>query len=617
MDLTSHHVNYLIWRYLQESGHAEAARMLQRAWNPNPQSLPFAPYIKTHALVSLVQKGLQYHEIEQSLDQDGNPVPLTPSKYFFGPAPFDEESLKPRSDPDKALDGLGTDQAPLSPGSKADREGANAVNGDVAAESTLAAPSAKKSRKGSSTVERPEAPVNGDEGAMEIDSNGIAHEAAVKSPSPGVDADGDVGMSESQQDHAALCTLTTGKSVGVQITPAKAADLSPDTTVVDVDVARDDHVTRIVWRPHDSSVFAAAGDSFCGIWKLSAPNSQTGSAPAYELLFDSRGDGSLVSALSWDHSGQKLAVATYNDMRGSITMYNVDGDAVDLLPVVPGMITGLHWASKGSHMLIVASDGRGKTELALWDDSNRSEEMPLPEVIEGVVYDLTWVGDNQVYACGDGVVFQCDIDSSIHNVKKFTSPNADTVWSHIQGTKQAASPVVVAASSSPASIWVPTHDIYVEDAHRADITAIELRPQPQSSEVQASTSLLLASSSFDDTVKIWNIDLKSKQITCLHHLSLDPGVPALAMSFSPDGYAIGAASTDKLFIWNAERGGEPVATWTAPTSAGPKEEGPEKTANGENGSADVLPYRSLAWDTDAKKVVMGFGKQMAVINFQR
>jgi hypothetical protein len=43
--------------------------MLQRAWLANPQTLPFAPHIKAHALVSLVQKGLQYHEIEQSLDQ--------------------------------------------------------------------------------------------------------------------------------------------------------------------------------------------------------------------------------------------------------------------------------------------------------------------------------------------------------------------------------------------------------------------------------------------------------------------------------------------------------------------------------------------------------------------
>ena len=50
-------------------GLGEAAVMLQRAWNEDPQSLPFAPHIKTHALVSLVQKGLHYHELEQSIDK--------------------------------------------------------------------------------------------------------------------------------------------------------------------------------------------------------------------------------------------------------------------------------------------------------------------------------------------------------------------------------------------------------------------------------------------------------------------------------------------------------------------------------------------------------------------
>ena len=43
--------------------------MLQRAWNPEPQNLPFAPYIRTQALITLVQKGLQYHELERSIDQ--------------------------------------------------------------------------------------------------------------------------------------------------------------------------------------------------------------------------------------------------------------------------------------------------------------------------------------------------------------------------------------------------------------------------------------------------------------------------------------------------------------------------------------------------------------------
>ena len=42
---------------------------LQRDWLLNPQSLPFAQRIKTHALVSLVQKGLQYYKVEQEVNQ--------------------------------------------------------------------------------------------------------------------------------------------------------------------------------------------------------------------------------------------------------------------------------------------------------------------------------------------------------------------------------------------------------------------------------------------------------------------------------------------------------------------------------------------------------------------
>lgn len=50
-------------------GHGEAAAKLQRDWLVDPQTLPFAQRIKTHALVSLVQKGLLYHQIEQSVGQ--------------------------------------------------------------------------------------------------------------------------------------------------------------------------------------------------------------------------------------------------------------------------------------------------------------------------------------------------------------------------------------------------------------------------------------------------------------------------------------------------------------------------------------------------------------------
>lgn len=50
-------------------GHGEAAVKLQRDWIQDPQSLPYAQETKTHALVRLVQKGIQYYEIEKSISQ--------------------------------------------------------------------------------------------------------------------------------------------------------------------------------------------------------------------------------------------------------------------------------------------------------------------------------------------------------------------------------------------------------------------------------------------------------------------------------------------------------------------------------------------------------------------
>ena len=71
------------------TGYGEAAVKLQRDWIADPQSLPFAQHIKTHALVVLLQKGLRYHEIEQTIHQvcflqvvhhDDIPI-LSPSEF--------------------------------------------------------------------------------------------------------------------------------------------------------------------------------------------------------------------------------------------------------------------------------------------------------------------------------------------------------------------------------------------------------------------------------------------------------------------------------------------------------------------------------------------------------
>lgn len=548
--------------------------------------------------------------MNSNIGQEGNPVPYTPSNYFFGPPPLEPDSLQSPPGPVGAV-GLGADQAPVSPTSKVARDGA--INGHLTAEG------GKKTRRGDRSEFAVAAPTttatttNGDENLMEIDSNGIVHRPD-ESPAAdlAMDGDGDVSMgttrSESQGQEPAAPpppppppTLTTGHSVGVQITPAKAADLSPDTALLDV--AGAEHVTRTLWRPRDPTVVVAAGDTFCSLWRLS---SSSFPQPVPEKLVDGAVDSTCVSAVAWDPAGQKLAVATYNDMRGSITMYDVQGNAVDLLPEVPRMITGLHWAENGSHLVVVASDSR-ISELVLWDDSLRPDEFPAPQVVDGSIYDLSWLGRDQAYACGDGLVYQCHVDSSICISKTFSSGGLNTTWTFIRCANiDPSSSLAVAASSATASFWIPTHDMRLDDAHQGDITAIELRAPPQSPAV-------LASCSTDDTVKIWHIDPETKRFDCVHRLFLGPSIPALAGSFSPDGYALAAASKDRLYIWNAERGGSPMATWTVPSPDDTK--GHYGAVNGRNGTVETLPDRSLSWDTDGKKLAYGVDHQVCYLFF--
>src|SRR5947207_249003 len=314
--------------------------------------------------------------------------------------------------------------------------------------------------------------------------------------------------------------------------------------------------------------------------------------------------------MAWDPAGVMLAVATYNDLMGSITMYSVQGTAIDLLPDIPRMVSGLHWVRRGLQMVVVVSDGKN-SELALWDQALRPGEFPPPQVIDGQIYDVAWSGDDQIYACGDGSVYQCGVDASIHVSKDFNSDDQHEPWTFVRASPVGGSSMAVVASPSTANIWIPTHDISIKAAHHGDITAIELRPQPHAAGVEKNTRLVIATSSMDETVKLWHVDLEAKQFHCVHRLFLGSGSPALVSAFSPDGYAIAAVSHDKLFIWNAERGGSPMSTWTIPSVNLKEETNQDGTGKSED-FEDSDFYRSLSWDTDGKKLALGFGKQVRI-----
>ena len=103
--------------------------------------------------------------------------------------------------------------------------------------------------------------------------------------------------------------------------------------------------------------------------------------------------------------------------------------------------------------------------------------LPISQVVEGHIYDLSWCGPDEVFACGDGKVYECGVDQNIRLIKEYKLQDREVAWNFIRCTRVSNSSVTVVASSESAMVWIPTHDILIEQAHQDAITGIDIRPQ--------------------------------------------------------------------------------------------------------------------------------------------
>ncbi|KAH3903102.1 Sif2p SCDLUD_000714 [Saccharomycodes ludwigii] len=81
MSLTSEELNYLIYRYLQETGHEVSSLALQEETRVLEFEKKFKERIPLGCLVSLVQKGILYTESELLVRYDGKVMPVDPENY--------------------------------------------------------------------------------------------------------------------------------------------------------------------------------------------------------------------------------------------------------------------------------------------------------------------------------------------------------------------------------------------------------------------------------------------------------------------------------------------------------------------------------------------------------
>ena len=424
-----------------------------------------------------------------------------------------------------------------------------------------------------------------------------------------VDAHADDGALQAQPkpNNATLVpTLTNGCSVGVQID--KVAELGPETTVLTVP---DKSVTHAAWNPRDPALLATGGDALCRIWTISGIRSASteNPNPFTDLLGSS--ESATVTSMAWSPDGESLAIATHGkspESQGSVTIRTKAGAIQDELPGGHDWVLNLAWNPTGSLLLGITHSDDTDSTLIVWDV--QSGQFMQPFELENAVMDATWVDDRKFLLCGQSLIAESVIENQgIDALQSRSEPDAHYGWTKIRYDPITHTTAIVAEDSGTLALIDASGTLHKTQAHDAEITGLVYQPLSNPSSLSDLSPRLLASSSSDGTIKVWDA---RRPFTLINTLSLGRSSPALAMSFTPDGYLVAAASWNKVLIWSAEVGGIPKASWNG------KDEqwqiGAIRPVSDErdDGMVDYLPIHSLSWDADGGKLAYGLRNQVSI-----
>ena len=485
------------------------------------------------------------------------------------------------------------------------------------------APAAKRTRRSNGDTT-----TNGDRGdsdSMQIDQNGYHYQNEPPIPvsptndSPAeygptangmdMDEDADAPGSPASVNAPPIQTLTNGQSKGVQ--SDKVAELGPQTSMLTV--SETSHVMHTAWNPKDPTILATSGKALCRLWYVSrsAAFDDNLNHQSFVDLLDSS-YGTFVSTMVWDPTGEILAVATRDDnsdWAGAVSLWSKTGKALDELPAVQDMILKLRWSPSGKQLLGITASGHATSSLALWDIDS-SQAIP-PYQLPTVITDAAWISNQQIIICGNNLIASSLLENQrIIAMHTRSEPDAQQNWTHICYASRTHTTSRAAYDSSVLGLIDSSDTLRTITAHEFEITAVAYQPVNNLSAYPANAPRLLATSSLDGSIKIWDA---KRPFNLIHTLTLGHAAPAIAMAFTPDGYLVAAASWNRVLIWNAEAGGLPRATWKGVLRNLPNgmHINENRTSEEEDDLGRDSPC-SLSWDAESGKLALGLGSHVGV-----
>ena len=515
------------------------------------------------------------------------------------------------------------------------------------------APAAKRSRRihGVETT-------NGDPSkksdAMDLDHNGYSHTSAMLStdgPHQASDAEGDMDVDSDsaggtapdgtliagtnakaadadahdptlqEQPTAIVATLTNGRSVGVQSDKgaAKATELGSDSRVLTLPLpgtngdnrSSNATVTHTSWNPRDPSLLATAGEALCRIWTLPHHNHHH---THYHDLLDAAAQH-VVTSMAWSPDGEYIAIATRTHAaslgrQGTVTIRTKTGELQDELPATHDWVLNLSWNPSGSLLLGVTHSDDNDTTLVVWDVKNGQPMQPFE--LDKAVMDAAWIDEHKFVVCGPNLIAESLIElGNIVALQRRAEAEVDQEWTSVSYDPITRTTAISTEETAMLAIVDSSKRLHCTKAHDADITGLLYQPLANPAAHSELAPRLLATSSCDGVIKIWDA---KKPFTITHSLNLGRSAPAMAISFTSDGYLVAAASWNKVLIWSAEAGGTPKATWQGKEGEWLIDNVDAVNGNGEPATEEEAPAtHSLSWDADGGKLAYGLRNQVCFI----